>query len=78
MNYPFKLPDGPIHSFQALPARLPECVQAQLKALSARCAGLTGEELLQAQTRLNEYADKVRDVLGVEFVRREFLPVLRA
>ncbi|MBK8117552.1 MAG: hypothetical protein IPK44_25015 [Candidatus Accumulibacter sp.] len=37
-----------------------------------------GEELLQAQTRLNEYADKVRDVLGVEFVRREFLPVLRA
>ena len=78
MIYPFALPNGPIHSFQALPARLPECVQAKLKALSAKCAGLEGEELLQAQTRLNEYADKVRDVLGVEFVRREFLPVLRA
>ena len=46
MIYPFKLPDGPIHSFQALPARLPECVQAKLKALSAKCAGLEGEELL--------------------------------
>ena len=28
--------------------------------------------------QLNEYAEKVREVLGVEFVRREFLPVLRA
>jgi hypothetical protein len=78
MILPFKLPDGPIHSFQALPQRLPECVQAKLKALSAKCAGLTGEDLLRAQMRLNEYADKVWDVLGFEFVRREFLPVLRA
>ena len=78
MNYPFKLPDGPVHSFRALPQRLPESVQHQLKALSAKCAGLTGDELLQAQTRLNDYSDKVRDVIGVEFVRREFLPVLRA
>ena len=77
-NYPFALPDGPIHSFQALPARLPDCVQAKLKALSAKCAGLTGEGLLRAQMRLNEYIDKVRDVLGFEFVRREFFPVLRA
>lgn len=78
MIYPFALPDGPIHSFQALPARLPDCVQAQLKALSAKCAELTGEELLRAQTRLNDYSDKAREVLGFEFVRREFLPVLRA
>lgn len=78
MIYPFKLPDGPIHSFQALPHQLPVAIQQKLKALSAKCAGLTGDELLQAQTRLNDYSDKVRDVLGFELVRREFLPVLRA
>ena len=77
MIYPFPLPDGPIHSFQALPHPLPECVQQKLKRLSAQCAGLTGEELARAQERLNAHIDKVRDVLGVEFVRREFLPVMR-
>lgn len=77
MSYPFAIPDGPIHSFQALPQRLPDSVQQQLKALSAKCAGLTGDELARAHARLNEYIDKARDVLGVEFVRREFLPVLR-
>ena len=77
MIYPFVLPDGPIHSFQALHHPLPECVQQKLKRLSAQCAGLTGEELARAQERLNAHIDKVRDVIGVEFVRREFLPVRR-
>ena len=77
MIYPFPLPDGPIHSFQALPHPLPECVQQKLKRLSAQCVGLTGEDLARAQERINTHIDKVRDVLGVEFVRREFLPVMR-
>lgn len=78
MIYPFALPDGPIHSFQALPHPLPECVQQKLKRLSAQCAGLTGEDLARAQERLNAHTDKVRDVLGVELVRREFLPAWKA
>jgi len=77
MIYPFALPDGPIHSFQALPHPLPEFVQKKLKSLSAQCAGLTGEDLARAQERLNTHLDKVREVIGVELVRREFLPVLR-
>ena len=77
MIYPFALPDGPIHSFQVLPPPLPEGVQQKLKRLSAQCAGMTGEELARAQERLNTHLDKVREVIGVELVRREFLPVLR-
>ena len=72
MIYPFALPDGPIHSFQALPHPLPECVQQKLKRLSAQCAGLTGENLARYQHQvLSEIAETIDSSRGFAELQRE-------
>ena len=69
-----QVPDGPFMSFQAITHPLPEIVQSRLKALSI-AAHDSGEDhngpTFQA---LDKFLGHVRDVLGVEHLRREFLP----
>ena len=69
-----QVPDGPFMSFQALPHPLPENVQARLKALSlaAHDSGEDGHG--PAFEALDAFLRNARDVLGVEHMRREFLP----
>lgn len=69
-----QVPDGPFMSFQALPHPLPENVQAKLKALSlaAHDSGDGGNG--PAFEDLDRFLRNARDVLGVEHLRREFLP----
>lgn len=73
LPYP-QVPASPFVSFQALPYPLPEVVQSRLKALSI-AAHDSGEDhngpTFQA---LDQFLGQVRDVLGVEHLRREFLP----
>ena len=69
-----QVPDGPFMSFQAIPHPLPETVQSRMKALSI-AAHDSGEDhngpTFQA---LDQFLGHIRDVLGVEHLRREFLP----
>ena len=70
-------PTGPFMSFHALPHPLPENVQARLKALSlaAHDSGDGGNG--PAFEALDAFLRNARDVLGVEHMRREFLPSRR-
>jgi hypothetical protein len=72
-NHAAQVPDGPFMSFQAIPHPLPEVVQARLKIMSVvmHDAGEHNGPVLES---FDEYLNKVRDVLGVEHLRREFLP----
>lgn len=73
MNHAAQVPDGPFMSFHALPHPLPESVQARLKMLSV-AAHDAGEHNGPVFEVFDAYLSKVRDVLGVEHLRREFLP----
>ena len=65
-------PDGPVMSFQAIPHPLPEIVPARMKALSI-AAHDSGEDHDGPTFRaLDQFLGQVRDVLGVEHLRREF------
>ena len=78
MTYPFALPDGPI---PFIPWRFrTRCRSACSKTQASVCAvRRTDRRGSGARTRAAEYAlDKVREVIGVELVRREFLPVTAA
>ena len=68
-----QVPDGPFMSFQALPHPLPEIVQARLKMMSivVHDAGDPSGPVFES---FDAYLNKIRDVLGVEHMRREFLP----
>lgn len=68
-----QVPDGPFMSFQAIPHPLPDSVQARLKALSiaAHDSGEYGHG--PAFDALDTFVAHVRDVLGVEHLRREFV-----
>ena len=74
INQSPQVPDGPFMSFQAVPHPLPDVAQSRLKALSI-AAHDSGEDhngpTFQA---LDQFLGHVRDVLGVEHLRREFLP----
>lgn len=72
-----QVPDGPLMSFKAIPHPLPENVQARLKALSlaAHDSGEDGHG--PAFDALDAFIRNARDVLGVEHMRREFLPSRR-
>ena len=69
-----QVPTCPFFSFQALPHPLPETVQARLKSLSlaAHDSGEDGHG--PAFDALDAFLRNARDVLGVEHMRREFLP----
>jgi hypothetical protein len=58
-------------SFQAIPHPLPEIVQARLKMMSivVHDAGRQNGPAFEA---FDAYLNKIRDVLGVEHLRREF------
>ena len=69
-----QVPDGPFMSFQAIPHPLPESVQYRLKALSIAAHDSGEDHNGPAFQALNQFLGNVRDVLGVEHLRREFLP----
>lgn len=68
-----QVPDGPFMSFQAIPHPLPEIVQARLKALSLAAHDSGENHNGPAFDALDQFIAHVRDVLGVEHLRREFV-----
>lgn len=66
-----QVPDGPFMSFQAIPHPLPEIVQSRLKMMSVVVHD-AGEQNAMVFEAFDAYLNKVRDVLGVEHLRREF------
>ena len=76
MNPLPQIPYGPIHSFIALDYPLPEKIRNRLKQLSAAVhdSGGDGPQKTAAADALNDYLRQVRNVLGNEHIRREFLP----
>ncbi len=69
-----QVPDGPFMSFHAIPHPLPEIVQARLKALSVAAHDSGEDHNGPAFQALDQFLGHVREVLGVEHLRREFLP----
>ncbi len=72
-------PDGPIHSFIALPYPLPKATQDELKSLSMAVHGARSnpdkKAVTAAYAALDAFTDSARKVIGVEVVRRIYLPV---
>lgn len=68
-----QVPDGTMFSFHALPHPLPDVVQARLKAMSIAVHD-AGEHTGPVFEAFDAYLNSVRDVLGVEHLRRELLP----
>lgn len=66
-------PTGPFMSFQAIPHPLPESVQERLKALSLAAHDSGEDHNGTAFDALDQFVAHVRDVLGVEHLRREFV-----
>lgn len=66
-------PTGPFMSFQAIPHPLPELVQARLKALSLAAHDSGEDHNGPAFDALDQFIAHVREVLGVEHLRREFV-----
>lgn len=77
-NYP--VPTGPFHSFIALPYPLPPGAQARLQTLSAAVTEATannktdGPDAASARRLLDDYIGRLRETIGEELIRREFLP----
>ena len=69
-----QVPGGPFMSFQAISHPLPEIVQARLKALSIAAHDSGEDHNGPAFQALDQFLVHVREVLGVEHLRREFLP----
>ena len=67
-----QVPDGPFMSFQAIPHPLPEIVQARMKALSIAAHDSGKYHNGPALKELDQFLGSVREVLGVEHLRREF------
>ena len=72
-----QVPDGPFMSFQAIPYPLPETVQERLKELSIASHDSGEDHNGPTFLALDQFLGHVRDVLGVEHLRREFLPKRR-
>lgn len=73
-------PTGPVHSFMALPFPLPEGAQERLKTLSAAITAASanhqseGQDAASARRLLADYIGRLRETIGEELIRREFLP----
>ncbi len=67
-----QVPDGNFFSFQAIPHPLPETVQSRMKALSIAAHDSGEDHRGHAFYALDQFLGNVRDVLGVEHLRREF------
>lgn len=74
MRAELQIPTGPIHSFQALPYPLPDAAQKRLVALSAAIHDASPSLRKAASDKLSGYLVSLRECIGVEHVRREFLP----
>lgn len=74
------VPAGPLHSFMALPYPLPAGAQERLKTLSAAVTAASanqkseGTEAAGARRVLADYIGRLRETIGEELLRREFLP----
>ncbi len=75
-----QVPTGPFHSFQALPWPLPAGAQERLKTLSAAVKEASakqqseGPDAASARRLLADYIGRLRETIGEELLRREFLP----
>jgi len=73
-------PTGPFHSFIALPCPLPAGAQERLKTLSAALKEASanqqseGQDAASARRLLADYIGRLRETIGEELLRREFLP----
>lgn len=73
-------PTGPLHSFQALSYPLPAGAQERLKTLSAAITAASanhqseGQDAASARRLLADYIGRLRETIGEELLRREFLP----
>lgn len=73
-------PTGPFHSFIALPCPLPAGAQERLKTLSAALKEASanqkaeGPDAASARRLLADYIGRLRETIGEELLRREFLP----
>jgi hypothetical protein len=74
------VPTGPFHSFQALPCPLPAGAQERLKTLSAALKETKAKQQSEshdaasARRLLADYIGRLRETIGEELLRREFLP----
>lgn len=75
-----QVPTGPLHSFQALPYPLPAGAQERLKTLSAALKEASanqqseGQDAASARRLLADYIGRLRETIGEELLRREFMP----
>lgn len=73
-------PTGQVHSFHALPYPLPPGAQARLQTLSAAVTAASanqkseGPDAASARRMLADYIGRLRETIGEEVIRREFLP----
>jgi hypothetical protein len=68
-----QVPTGPIHSFVALAHPLPASAQQRLRQLSAAVHDAEKSANPAAMDTLNDYVGLLRNTIGFEHVRREFL-----
>ncbi len=78
-THKYPVPTGPFHSFQALPCPLPAGAQERLKTLSAALKEATannktdGPDAASARRLLADYIGRLRETIGEELIRREFV-----
>lgn len=79
INPPLAVPTGPFHSFQALSYPLPAGAQERLKTLSAAVTAASanhqseGQDAASARRLLADYIGRLRETIGEELLRREFV-----
>lgn len=80
LTQPPGAPTGPVHSFHALPYPLPPGAQARLQTLSAAVTAAAAnhkseiQDAASARRLLADYIGRLRETIGEELIRREFLP----
>lgn len=73
MKPALQIPTGPIHSFVALAHPLPASAQQRLKQLSAAVHDAEKAAKPGATDALDDYIGLLRNTIGFEHFRREFL-----
>lgn len=68
-----QVPTGPIHSFVALAHPLPEVARQRLRQLSAAIHDAEKDAKPAATDALDDYVRQLREAIGFEHVRREFV-----
>lgn len=68
-----QVPTGPIHSFVALAHPLPETARQRLRQLSAAIHDAEKDAKPAATDALDDYVRQLREAIGFEHVRREFV-----